>query len=107
MWLLGGHRPPVFRRSLLWNNPIFETWEACRWRAWFLTHWANSSAWATAEDRVIDIDQFGNTSSSIATGTNWEMSFARIWRSAFWRSIASVGISKRRVKGGASIWCGV
>ena len=29
---------------------------------------------------VIDIKQFGNTSSSIATGTNWEMSFPRIWR---------------------------
>lgn len=35
------------------------------------------------------------------------MSFVGIWRSAFWRSIASVGIWKRRARGGASISCGV
>ena len=38
---------------------------------------------ATAGDRVIDIEQFGSTSSNIPSGTNSEMSFPEIWRCAF------------------------
>src|SRR5579871_3801973 len=69
-WKRYAHRLPLGR-----SCKIFGTREASRWSAWFLKHWANSSAWASVDDRVIDIEQFGNISSSIPTGENWEMSF--------------------------------
>ena len=84
MRLLGGHRPPVFQKEVNYGTTQFsERREACPLARLVSDALGESSAWATAEDRVIDIEQFGNTSSSIPTGRNWEMSFPEIWRSAF------------------------
>src|SRR5258708_13413206 len=97
--------PPHFRGGWSWDKASVQLWETCNWGDSSVMLWSKSNGWATAGDRGIGIEQSGNTLSNFPTRKIWETNFQRIWRHAFWRSIAS-GINRwmGRAMAGVGMW---